>query len=495
VLPEHHIVNLGAFNGTTFQLHNMPVIRPKTGICERGQCMSDNGLIQKDRRHLIHSVLSWAEHERRGATILTSGDGVWLTDGDGNRLLDGFSGLWCVNIGYGQQSVVAAAAEQMARLPYATNYFHFASEPAVELAARLAERAPGDLDHVFFTQGGSDAVDTAIRLIRYYFNVTGRPEKKHMIGVDRGYHGSSAAGAGMTGLPVFHTHFDAPVATQHHIPTAWPYRFDGGDADLIAASVSHLRAKVAEIGPDKVAAFFAEPVVGSGGVIVPPDGWLKAMRDTCAELDMVFVADEVITGFGRTGPLFGSAHDGVAPDVMTLAKGLTSGYAPMGATLLSDRLYRAIVDASGKAVIGHGQTYSGHPVSAAVGLEVLRLYEEGGIIANGQASGAHLASALAALSDHPLVGDVRSRGLLACIELVTDKVAKTRPDPALGLPDALARCGFERRVLFRAFGDAMIGLAPPLISTIDEIDEMVARVKSTLDDMLAIPAIREALNG
>lgn len=457
--------------------------------------MSDIGLIEKDRRHLIHSALSWTDHERRGATMLRSGEGVWLTDQDGYRLLDGFSGLWCVNIGYGQQSVVAAATEQMARLPYATGYFHFASEPAVELAAKLAARAPGDLDHVFFTQGGSDAVDTAIRLIRYYFNVTGRPEKKHMIAVDRGYHGSSSLGSGMTGLPSFHTHFDVPLVTQHHIPTAYPYRFDGSDDALITASIGQLRAKVEALGADKVAAFFAEPVVGSGGVIVPPDGWYRAMREACLALDILFVADEVITGFGRTGPLFGSDHDGVAPDVMTLAKGLTSGYAPMGATLLSDRIYRAIADGAGKAVIGHGQTYSGHPVSAAVGLEVLRLYEEGGILANGRVSGAHFARALEPLRAHPLVGDIRARGLLACIELVTDKRTKTRPDAALGLPDLLSRLGYQRRVLFRAFGDAMVGLAPPLVSTLEEIDELVARVSGTLDDLLELSEVRDALRG
>lgn len=454
--------------------------------------MFNAALVDKDRRHCIHSALSWAEHERRGATVLKSGDGVWLKDCSGRLLLDGFSGLWCVNIGYGQQSVVEVAAEQMARLPYATSYFHFASEPAITLAQQLAERAPGDLNHVFFTQGGSDAVDTAIRLIRYYFNVTGRPEKKHMIAVDRGYHGSSSSGSGMTGLAAFHTHFDVPMPTQHHIATAYSYRFDGSAQELIKASTDELRAKVRELGADKVAAFFAEPVVGSGGVIIPPDGWLKAMYDVCQDLDILLVADEVITGFGRTGPLFGSSHDGVTPDIMTLAKGLTSGYAPMGATLLSHSIYRAITDGAGKAVIGHGQTYSGHPVSAAVGLEVLRLYEDGGIIANGQASGAHLARALEPLRSHPLVGDVRSRGLLACIELVTDKTRKTRPDPELELPDILSRCGYERSVLFRAFGDAMIGLAPPLISTIAEIDELVARVTATLDDALDVPAVREA---
>lgn len=456
--------------------------------------MEGTDLIEKDRAHLIHPAVSWSQHQHRGATLLTSGEGVFVTDAEGNRLLDGFAGLWCVNVGYGQQSIVDAAAEQMARLPYATGYFHFASEPAVELAAKLAARAPGNLNHVFFTQGGSDAVDSAIRLIRYYFNVTGRPAKKQVIALDRGYHGSSALGAGVTGLATFHTHFDTPTADQHHIPCAYPYRFEGGDEALIAASVRALETKVAELGAEHVAAFFVEPVIGSGGVIVPPDGWYRAMRHTCRQLDILMVADEVITGFGRTGPMFGSEYDGVEPDLMTIAKGLTSGYAPMGALLMSSSIHQAILDANPRSqVIGHGLTYSGHPVSAAVALAVLRLYEEGGILANGRASGAYLAERLAGLADHPLVGNIRSRGLLAGIELVVDKPRKTRPDPALGLPDALAAAGYRNGIIFRAFGDAMIGLAPPLVVTCDEVDLMIERLTRTLDDMLDRPEVRLAL--
>jgi putrescine---pyruvate transaminase len=456
--------------------------------------MTRSELIDKDRRHLIHSAVSWSTHERRGATLLQSGDGVYVTDADGHVLLDGFAGLWCVNIGYGQHSVVEAAAAQMARLPYATGYFHFTSEPAIELAAALAARAPGDLDHVYFTQGGSDAIDTAVRMIRYYFNVTGRPQKKHMIALDRGYHGSSSIGAGVTGLPVFHANFDAPSSFQHHVPAAYPYRFEGTPAELVAYSVAQLHARIDQLGEANVAAFFAEPVIGSGGVIVPPDGWYAAMREACRARGVLFVADEVITGFGRTGAMFGSQHDGVEPDIMTLAKGLTSGYAPMGAVLLSDRIYRAIVDETAPgAVIGHGLTYSGHPVSAAVALEVLRLYEDGGIISHGQKSGVHLAAALAALTDHPLVGDIRARGLLAGIELVTDKAAKNRPDSALGIPDALARIGYRNGVIFRAFGDSMIGIAPPLTITVDEIDLLVERLTRTLDEVAAMPDVALAL--
>lgn len=457
--------------------------------------MKANSLFEYDRAHWIHPVASWRDHESRGATVLRSGKGSFLTDIDGRELLDGFAGLWCVNIGYGHNSVVEAAAEQMRRLPYATGYFHFGSEPAIQLAQKLAERAPGDLDHVYFSLGGSDAVDSAVRLIRYYYNITGRPGKKHMIALERGYHGSSSTGSGLTGLPSFHANFDVPTPLQHHIPCPYPYRSEEPDGQaIIAASVAHLRAKVAQIGQDNVAAFFAEPIVGSGGVIVPPEGWLSAMQATCRELDILLLVDEVITGFGRTGPLFACEHEGVEPDLLTVAKGLTSGYAPMGATLISDRMYRAIADNTPPGVaIGHGMTYSGHPVSAAIGLEVLRLYEEGGLLENGLRAGSHFGEKLAGLLDHPLVGDVRSKGLLAGVELVTDKAAKLRPAAELGLPGHLARIGYENGLIFRAFADGIVGFAPPLCITTEEIDLLLDRFTRSLNELLEIKEIRNAV--
>ncbi|WP_053225566.1 aspartate aminotransferase family protein [Methylobacterium indicum] len=453
-------------------------------------------MIELDRDHLIHPVISWKGHEARGATVLQSAQGATLTDAEGHTLLDGFSGLWCVNVGYGHESIVEVAAEQMRRLPYATGYFHFSSEPAIRLAARLAELAPGDLNHVYFTLGGSDAVDSAVRFIRYYYNVTGRPAKKHMIALERGYHGSSTIGAGLTAIQSFHDNFDAPTTLQHHIPSPYPYRNPAGDTDdaVIAASVAALKAKVEELGAENVAAFFAEPVQGSGGVIVPPDGWLKAMRDAARELDILFVADEVITGFGRTGPLFGCEHDGVVPDLMTTAKGLTSGYSPMGAVLMSDRIYRAIADnAPAGKPIGHGFTYSAHPVSAAVGLEVLRLYTEGGILENGRRAGERFTAGLKRLADHPLVGDVRVRGLLAGVELVTDKAKRTKPSPDLGISGHLARFGYKNGVIFRAFADDIVGFAPPLCCTDEDIDTLLGRFEQTLNDVLDVADVRAAL--
>jgi adenosylmethionine-8-amino-7-oxononanoate aminotransferase len=456
----------------------------------------NRSLLDVDRDHLIHPVTSFRGHEARGATLLESGKGMWLTDMDGNRLLDAFAGLWCVNVGYGQESIVEAAAEQMRRLPYATGYFHFGSEPAVRLAQKLVDISPVGLDHVYFTLGGSDAVDSAIRYIVHYFNATGRPSKKQCIALDRGYHGSSTTGAGLTALGNFHRLFDLPHAWQHHLPSPYPYRSDlhGDDAAIIARSVQQLRDKVAELGADNVAAFFCEPIQGSGGVVVPPRGWLKAMREACTDLDILFVADEVITGFGRTGPCFACDDEGVSPDLMTLAKGLTAGYAPMGAVLMSDKIYQGIADgASPDLVIGHGFTYSGHPVSAAVGLEVLRLYTDGGILANGRKVGVRFAAGLEAIADHPLVGDTRGRGLLGAIELVADKSSKARLDPSLKVADRLFTQGYRNGVIFRAFADNIIGLAPALCASDEEMDMIFARIRKTLDDLLEEADIRAAI--
>ncbi|MPW20703.1 aminotransferase class III-fold pyridoxal phosphate-dependent enzyme [Paraburkholderia sp. CNPSo 3157] len=459
--------------------------------------MSIKSLVESDRKHLIHPVVSYRAHEARGVTVLDSADGVFLRDMEGNQLLDAFSGLWCVNTGYGHASIVEAAAKQMTKLPYATGYFHFGSEPAIELAAKLVELAPPSLQHVYFTLGGSDAVDSALRFITHYYNATGRPSKKHCIALQRGYHGSSSIGAGLTALPAFHRNFDLPLATQHHIPSAYAYRNDyADDAALIDASVKALEAKVAELGEDNVAAFFCEPIQGSGGVIVPPAGWLRAMREACRKLEILFVADEVITGFGRTGPLFACEGEGVEPDLMTVAKGLTAGYAPMGAVLMSDAVYQGIADGGDvSAAIGHGHTYSAHPVSAAIGLEVMRLYHEGGLLANAQARAPRFAQGLDALLDHPLVGDARHRGLLGALELVADKDSKRGFDASLKLPDRVAAAAYRNGLVFRAFGDNILGFAPALCYTEANFDMMFERVCKTLDDVLAQSDVRAALKG
>jgi adenosylmethionine-8-amino-7-oxononanoate aminotransferase len=449
-----------------------------------------------DRAHLIHPVSAWREQERRGPLILTGAEGCWLTDARGQRLLDGFAGLWCVNVGYGQSSIARVAAEQIEALPYATGYFGFTSEPAIRLAARLAEITPPSLTRAYLTLGGSDAVDAAIRFVVQYWNAMGQPTKKHFISLERGYHGSSSTSAGLTALPAFHRGFDLPLPTQHYIASPHPYRHPqgGDDQALIAASVQALRAKVAQLGAEHVAAFFCEPIQGSGGVIVPPHGWLRAMREATRELGILMVVDEVITGFGRTGPMFACDAEGVEPDLMTMAKGLTSGYVPMGATMLSEAVYAAIADgAPAGAPIGHGATYSGHPVGAAVALEVLRLYEEGGVLAHAQRVAPAFAAGLDALLDHPLVGDSRHRGLLGALELVADKASRRTFAPELGLPDRLFKAAHEHGVVFRCFADSTLGFAPALTFTEQELGELFARVRRTLDSVLESPEVRAAL--
>ncbi|MGF7051136.1 adenosylmethionine-8-amino-7-oxononanoate aminotransferase [Bosea sp. OAE752] len=457
--------------------------------------MLSNSLIELDRDHWIHPVASYRGHEKAGVRVLRSAKGATITDAEGRQLIDGFAGLWCVNAGYGQESIVEAAANQMRELAYATGYFGLGSEPAIRLAAELAERAPGDLNRVYFTLGGSDAVDSTVRFIRYYQQARGKPQKDQFISIEQGYHGSSTVGAGLTALPAFHAGFGVPYDWQHKIPSHYTYRNPVGSdpAAVIAASLAALKAKVDEVGgAERVAAFYCEPIQGSGGVLVPPPGWVKAMRDLCAELDILFVADEVITGFGRTGPLFACEDEGIVPDLMTTAKGLTSGYVPMGAVLMSQKVYDVIADGSGAAAVGHGYTYSAHPVSAAVGLEVLRLYENG-LLENGRKAGARLMAGLESLSDHPLVGEVRGRGMLAAVELVTDKAKKT-PLPAASAP---AQRVFDRAwnngLVIRAFGNGVLGYAPPLCCTEAEIDAIVERTRKTLDETLADPDVRAAM--
>ncbi|CAN7733639.1 aspartate aminotransferase family protein [Mesorhizobium amorphae] len=456
--------------------------------------MLANSLIELDRAHLIHPVSSYRGHEALGVRVLKSAKGATVTEASGRQLVDGFAGLWCVNAGYGHDSIVEAAARQMRELPYATAYFDLGSEPAIRLASELAERAPGDLNHVYFTLGGSDAVDSTIRFVRYYWNARSEPKRDQFISIEQGYHGSSVVGAGLTALPAFHAGFGIPFEWQHKIPSPYPYRNPvGEDANaIIAASLAALKAKIEEIGPERVAAFYAEPIQGSGGVIVPPKGWIKAIRELCKEYGILFIADEVITGFGRTGPLFACTDEDIVPDFMTTAKGLTSGYVPMGAVFMADHIYDVIADGAGNSAVGHGYTYSAHPVSAAVALEVLRLYEDG-LLENGIKAGARLMAGLEGLSDHPLVGDVRGRGMLAAIELVVDKDKKT-PLPASAMP---ARRVFDRAwdngLIIRAFANGVLGYAPPLCCTDDDIDAIIERTRRTLDQTLDDPDVRQAL--
>ena len=450
--------------------------------------MHDLDRLLRQDRHWVHPVTALLQHEAQGPCIWKSADGIHLTDIHGKRVQDAFSGLWCVNAGYGQPSIVEAARRQLETLPYATGYFHFASEPAIELAARLTSLAPEGLTRVVFGQGGSDAVDTAIRLVRYFFNATGRPEKKHFIGLQRGYHGTSSNGSGLTALPLFHRYFDVPTSDQHHIPSPYPFRHPQGpdDANVLCSTVKALEDTVTAIGAHNVAAFIFEPIQGSGGVIVPPGGFLKAMRDTCDRLGILLIVDEVITGFGRTGPMFACEAEGVSPDLMTLAKGLTSGYAPMGATLISEHIYAALAEA-GKdgTALGHGQTYAGHPVSAAIANATLDLYLEGGLLANGLQVGAYFQQQLKQLESLDCVGEVRGRGMLAALEFVADKHTNAKPAAALQFGQQVLKHAFAEGLVFRAFADDILGFAPSLNYTKADIDTLLAILKYAIEKAAA----------
>lgn len=451
-------------------------------------------LVELDGLHLVHPVSNFREHQKKGVKLLKSGQGPWIKDANGTEYLDGFAGLWCVNLGYGQQRVVDAATKQMEELPYATGYFGFGSEPATLLAKKLVDITPASLQHVYFSLGGSDAVDSALRYITHYYNAIGKPTKKHIISLQRGYHGSSCTGAGITGLPVFHKNFDVPTPLQHHISCPYLYRSDFESADaLIEASVKELENKVNSIGVDNVAAFFCEPVIGSGGVIVPPKGWLKAISETCKRLGILFLADEVITGFGRTGTMFACEHENIQPDLMTLAKGLTSGYAPMGALLMSDEIFNGIADGPNKAaVVGHGQTYSAHPVSAAVALETIKIYEES-LLANAQEVGPYFESKLKGFLTHPLVGDVRCQGLLGSIELVANKATKRQFPTELKLFETIDKIAWKNKLIFRTFGDNILGFAPALCFTKAEFDILFERLTLILDEVLTLDCVQQEM--
>ena len=449
--------------------------------------MLSNSLAELDRRHLIHPVSSFRGHEQRGVRILTGGQGATVTDSEGRTLIDGFAGLWCVNAGYGHESIVEAAAEQMRKLPYATGYFDLGAEAPIRLAAALAERAPGDLDHVYFTLGGSDAVDSSIRFIKYYWHAKGQPGRDQFISVANGYHGSTTMGAGLTALPGFHDGFGVPYDWQHKISSHDLYRHPAArDPQAVTeASVAELRAKIESLGPDRVAAFYVEPIQGSGGVLVPPKGWIKAMRDLCTEYGVLFVADEVITGFGRTGPLFACEDEGIVPDLMTTAKGLTSGYVPMGAVFMRDHVYETIADGAGAKAVGHGFTYSAHPVCAAAGVATLDLVDSMGLVANAASVGAHFKGALHdALDGHANVAEVRGTGLMLAVEFMADPGTREWFAPMTVAPK-LAAAMMARGVIARPLPEGnIIGFAPPLCLTKPEADRLVSTLKDAVTEVL-----------
>ena len=414
-----------------------------------------------------------------GPRIITHAKGVYLWDSEGHKILDGMAGLWCVAIGYGRDELADAASKQMRELPYYNLFFMTAHPPVLELSKVIAEIAPEGMNHVFFTGSGSEGNDTMLRMVRHYWAIKGKPNKKVIISRKNGYHGSTVAGASLGGMTYMHEQGDLPIPGITHIPQ--PYWFgEGGDMspeEFGIWAANQLEEKILEIGVDNVGAFIAEPIQGAGGVIVPPDTYWPRIKEILAKYDILFVADEVICGFGRTGEWFGSDFYGLKPDMMTIAKGLTSGYIPMGGLIVRDEVVDVLNEGGD---FNHGFTYSGHPVAAAVALENIRILRDEKIIEKVHAETApYLQKRLRELNDHPLVGEVRGVGLLGAIELVQDKATRKRYE-GRGVGMICRQFCFANGLIMRAVGDTMI-ISPPLVISKDEIDELVTKARKCLD--------------
>ena len=444
---------------------------------------------QMDARHHLAPFTDYANIRKTGARVITHANGHYVTDSNGHEMLDAMAGLWCVNVGYGRQELVDAASQQMAVLPYYNNFFKTTNQPIAALSERLAALTPVGLSNVFYANSGSEANDTIIRMVRHFWALQGQPDKRVIIGREYGYHGSTILSASMGGMTGMHQQAAAEPGFVHIKP---PYGFlhqgNLSEDDFATTAASWLDDKITEIGADHVAAFIAEPIQGAGGVIIPPAGYLNKVEAICRKHDILFIVDEVITGFGRTGHWFASDYYALQPDMMTLAKGLTSGYVPMSAVMVGDRVAQRLIADGGEFY--HGFTYSGHPVAAAVALANLQIIEDEKLVEKVRDdTGPYLAAALARLADHPLVGEVRSFGMLAAIELVKDKAGPVLFDPVGDVGVICRDHAISGGMMMRAVRDGMI-LSPPLTFGRDDIDKAVGIASMALDQTAADLNIR-----
>ena len=433
---------------------------------------------------LEHHLPPFTDHkqlaEEGGPRIITNADGCYLWDANGRRYLDGMAGLWCVNVGYGRKEIADAAYKQMLELPYYNSFFKTATPPSVALSEKVADLLPDHLNQIHFVGSGSEANDTIARLVRHYYNLIGKPEKKTFISRHNAYHGSTMAAASFGGMAGMHAQGDLPLPGFVHV--AQPYWYgEGGDLSPDEFGIKAARAveeKILELGADKVAAFIGEPVQGAGGVIIPPDSYWPEINRICKEHDVLLIADEVICGFGRTGNWFGLQTFGIDADVVPMAKGLSSGYLPVGAVAVSDAISKTLRDEGGE--FAHGMTYSGHPVACAAALENLNIIEREDLVGRVRDdTAAYFNEALASLNDLALVGETRSIGLLGAIELVKDKVTRTKFDPLGKVGLACRDNCFEVGLVMRACGDTMV-LSPPLIITREQIDGLVGLAREAI---------------
>ena len=453
---------------------------------------NDDQLATWDRENFFHPSTHLAQHARgESATrVITGASGVHIEDRDGNRMLDAFAGLYCVNAGYGRTEVADAIAEQAHQLAYYHSYVGHGTETSITLAKMIMDRAPAHMSKVYFGLSGSDANETNIKLVWYYNNILGRPQKKKIISRWRGYHGSGLMTGSLTGLSLFHDKFDLPMNPVIHTDAPYYYRRKDRtqtEAEFTAQCANALEALIQAEGPDTIAAFIGEPVLGTGGIVPPPAGYWDAIQEVLNRHDILLIADEVVTGFGRLGTMFGSEHYGLKPDLITIAKGLTSAYAPLSGSIVSDRMWKVLEQGSDEnGPIGHGWTYSAHPICAAAGVANLKLIDDLNLVSNAAEVGGYLnASMKEALGDHPNVGDIRGEGLLCAVEYVADKADATPLDPAAKVGAAISAAMLERGVIARAMPQGDItGFAPPFCITRAEVDTVVAATADAVKTVL-----------
>ncbi len=442
--------------------------------------LDTQALKKLDQAHHLHPFTDFADYARHGGRIVSRAEHIYIFDSDGNKILDGMSGLWCCNLGYSQQRIKDAVAAQLAELPFYNNFFRCSNQPATELAARLCEVTPDRFQRVFFTNSGSEANDTQIKFVHRYFDLLGKPEKKLIISRHNAYHGSTIGASSLGGMSAMHQQ-TMGLDYIHHIQQ--PHWFEEG-ADLDPEEFGVLAAKaletaIDELGEDRVAAFIAEPVQGAGGVIVPPESYWPEVKRILDERDILLISDEVICGFGRTGRWFGFETYGIEPDLVTFAKAVTNGYMPLGGCLVSDKIADVLLSGGGE--FAHGLTYSGHPASCAAGLATLDILEETQIIERGVVELApYFANRLMELVDHPIVGQVRVKGLFAGVELVRDKASRERLAPASAAAVYCRDTAITQGLMVRQTGDAMI-MAPPFVTERSEIDFLVDQLAIALD--------------
>jgi 4-aminobutyrate--pyruvate transaminase len=439
-----------------------------------------------DTRYHLHPYTQPRQLEREGPLVITRGEGVYVYGEDGKKYLEAMAGLWCASLGFSEQRLADAAARQMRVLPYYHSFSGKVPGPVAGLVEALMRWAPVPMARVLFANSGSESNDTAFKLVRMYNNARGLPRKKKILARVKGYHGVTVAAASMSGLPVMHQQFDLPLPDVVRVgcPHAYQFARDGESPEAFAARLAEeLEQTILAEGPETVAAFIAEPVQGAGGVIIPPPGYFERVQAVLAKYDLLFIADEVVTGFGRLGTPFGTQHFGLRPDLITVAKMMTSAYVPMSALYINDRVYQAIADAAAKVgTFGHGYTYSGHPVACAVALETLRIYESDRLIEHVQRVAPRLQQGLRRYEGHPIVGEVRGIGLIAAIELAADPRARKPFDPARGVGAFFASAAQAHGLIVRVMAGDIIAFSPPLTITEAEIDELLAKVELAMRD-------------